>query len=309
MGELECGISCKKDDFACSLDNDASRYSGNIINGVNSDVGEWPWQTHLRYSNGQGFCGGSIINKDYILTAAHCICDGTRVKPDRIFAAVGWHKAYGGASEIDQKMSRYGQDFIPIKRKIKHQNYDNYYNNDIALLKLSRSIKYPTSAKTLVRPVCLPTTEYDNNINYANSASIHSATLCSITGYGTTLGTEKPGSNKWLLMEADIPVITNRYCAQRMGSGWQNQGIPDKMLCADNPNDNVDTCQGDSGGPLVCDAQSRNQWDSQNKRQYALMGLTSWGYGCGESTPGVYTKVVKYTNWIQDNVRRYGGES
>jgi len=302
--EPECGISCKADDSSCNLNSVLPKHGNNIIGGVNADLGEWPWQVHLRHSNGQGFCAGSIINKDYIVTAAHCII--TR----NIYAAVGWHKYRGKTADPD--MAKYGQDFIKVKKIIKHPKYfvdkddGGSLHNDIALLKLERSIKFPNSKKTLVRPVCLPTADYDKHVNYAaKHSTIKSATFCHVTGWGDTKGTEKPGSSKLNLMEVDIPVISNPYCAKLF-----NSRIPDYMLCAKNPSDNADTCQGDSGGPLVCDAQPEDKWGSvANKKQYALMGLTSWGIGCGEATPGVYTKVLEFTDWIKNTVQRNGGES
>lgn len=46
--------------------------SNRIVGGVETGVNEWPWQAALMYGNSQ-FCGGSLINDRYVLTAAHCI--------------------------------------------------------------------------------------------------------------------------------------------------------------------------------------------------------------------------------------------
>merc|ERR1712066_535460 len=96
-----------------------------------------------------------------------------------------------------------------------------------------------------------------------------------------------------------------------------HMSIPDTQLCAVDEIKWADTCQGDSGGPLVCNARCKGCWKA-DKEQYALMGATSWGYGCGnvadlshlrKSTPGVYTRIEKYGDWIKKTVKKYGGES
>lgn len=51
---------------------------GKIVGGSEAADGEFPWQVSLRSVAGLGathFCGGAVIDKDWILTAAHC-CAG-----------------------------------------------------------------------------------------------------------------------------------------------------------------------------------------------------------------------------------------
>ena len=67
---------------------------------------------------------------------------------------------------------------------------------------------------------------------------------------------------------------SDSYCDDRI-----NGFHPPSELCAGEPG--KDTCQGDSGGPLVVFKDGG----------YELAGVTSWGYGCGGSTPGVYGDV------------------
>ncbi|KAK7497785.1 hypothetical protein BaRGS_00010919 [Batillaria attramentaria] len=49
---------------------------GKIVGGTAAEVGEFPFLVPIKYSNGNQFCGGSIINERFVLTAAHCVPDG-----------------------------------------------------------------------------------------------------------------------------------------------------------------------------------------------------------------------------------------
>jgi len=81
-----------------------------------------------------------------------------------------------------------------------------------------------------------------------------------------------------------VPVRSTTSCQQLLGR------ITDNMLCAGREGE--DTCQGDSGGPLTCNINQK----------YVLIGVTSFGYGCGEAgKPGVYVKVANYLTWISEN--------
>uniref|UniRef100_A0A8C9FGR1 Peptidase S1 domain-containing protein n=1 Tax=Pavo cristatus TaxID=9049 RepID=A0A8C9FGR1_PAVCR len=75
--------------------------------------------------------------------------------------------------------------------------------------------------------------------------------------------------------------------------------VTQRMLCAGLPEGGVDTCQGDSGGPLL-----------YANRHWQVVGIVSWGFGCGTpSTPGVYTSVRAYLDWIYGGRGSRGGSS
>ena len=72
-------------------------------------------------------------------------------------------------------------------------------------------------------------------------------------------------------------------------------GLPHNSRQAKNLKDNYvtspgkDSCQGDSGGPLVCDLN----------KQAVLVGVVSYGGGCGEEgKPGIYANVNYFKNWL-----------
>ena len=67
----------------------------------------------------------------------------------------------------------------------------------------------------------------------------------------------------------------------------------DNMICAGE--EGKDSCSGDSGGPLVCPLPPHNG--------PLLVGVTSWGQGCGrQDKPGVYTEVAYFYHWILDTM-------
>ena len=89
-----------------------------------------------------------------------------------------------------------------------------------------------------------------------------------------------------------VPTITNADCS----NDYIDYHIPvtDSMICAGYQGvGGKDACQGDSGGPLVCNS----------KGNPVLVGIVSWGEGCGEKKyPGVYTRVTPILDWIQEKM-------
>uniref|UniRef100_A0A182LUN5 Peptidase S1 domain-containing protein n=1 Tax=Anopheles culicifacies TaxID=139723 RepID=A0A182LUN5_9DIPT len=62
----------------------------------------------------------------------------------------------------------------------------------------------------------------------------------------------------------------------------------------------MDTCLGDSGGPLHVRLQHNS------KVTPFLVGLTSFGRPCGQSHPGVYTRVAPFRGWILETLQTNG---
>uniref|UniRef100_A0A672PYJ7 Anionic trypsin-1-like n=1 Tax=Sinocyclocheilus grahami TaxID=75366 RepID=A0A672PYJ7_SINGR len=240
-----------------------------IVGGVNTPDGSWPWQASLHRS-GYHFCGGSLINNEWVLTAAHCL-PGVSASSLRVY--LGRRTQQGvNANEISRN----------VRTIIVHSSYNsNTNNNDIALLRLSSTVTF----NNYIRPVCLA----------AQNSVFPSGTSSWITGWGDVqsggTNTCKPINSYMHLLQKSLIncLVNNVQCNTLLGSG----SVTSNMMCAGLTQGGKDTCQGDSGGPMV----------SQQCTAWIQSGITSWGYGCANpNSPGVYTSVSRYQNWITNNI-------
>ncbi|XP_067853920.1 chymotrypsinogen 2-like [Heptranchias perlo] len=186
-----------------------------IVNGENAVPGSWPWQVSLQDTTGWHFCGGSLINENWVVTAAHC---GVSTR----------HRVILGA--YDKCSTNENAQIMEIQKTITHPGWDSYaINNDVTLVKLKSSARL--SAR--VSPVCLA------NV----AANFPGGMLCVTSGWGLTQSTAH--NTPCQLQQAAIPLLTTAECKNYWGSS-----ITDVMICAGGAG--ATSCMGDSGGPLVC---------------------------------------------------------
>ncbi|XP_043937309.1 chymotrypsinogen A-like [Protopterus annectens] len=192
-----------------------------IVNGEEAVSGSWPWQVSLQDWTGWHFCGGSLINEQWVVTAAHCsVTTSHRV-------VLAEHDRCSSAEAI-QTMS--------ISRVFRHPNYNSYtINNDITLLKLSSKVSF----NNRISPVCLP----------ASSDNFPGGMLCVTSGWGLT--NPSASNTPCQLQQTALPLLTNTQCKTYWGTN-----ITDLMICAGGAG--ATSCMGDSGGPLVC--QQGSAW-------------------------------------------------
>ncbi|XP_013015563.1 serine protease 44-like [Cavia porcellus] len=238
-----------------------------IVGGQPAAERKWPWQVGL-LASGKFVCGGSLISSRWVLTAAHCIFD---------FAEYTVR-----LGDIDLKSKAPTVVEVPAKDIVMHQTYTRVGGvfDDVALVLLSIPVNYSTH----IQPVCLPIRTFQLQVG----------TECWVTGWGKRSENEPKANATHLLQEVNVNIVEHNKCNELLKKGTKSSSnaINEGGLCA--YGEGKDSCQGDSGGPLVC--EFNNIW--------MQFGVVSWGIGCGRKTPGVYSDVRFYRDWILRQLSR-----
>lgn len=245
-----------------------------IVGGIEARPGSHPWIVSLQ-QYGSHFCGGSLINtgsatqSDIVVTAAHCVYDGT----SSLTASAGSHK-------LSKYFAAEGEQKVTAGTTKYHTLYNpETTENDIAIVVLDKPINFTNT----IQPICLP----------PKNSDVAEKTEATVAGWGLTR--EGGYSTSDILMQVGVPIISARDCA----SQYSRQGIKidgTTMICAGYSTGGKDACQGDSGGPFVV----------KESQGYTLRGVVSFGIGCARAgSPGVYARVSNYVDWIQRYVNIY----
>ena len=254
----------RPDLFELPVAEEDSLLEPRIVGGTSyTPQNKYPWIASLQY-DGHHYCGGTLIDPDWILTSAHCWTDEfgnvfvPNVLDDVVLGAYDFLNPNGNEQV-------FGVAEVHI-----HPGYDYFtFENDLALLKLDSSATINDYVQTIPMVGASP-----GNLNY---------TPATITGWGDYYY-QQPSNYNNVVREAQIEILPNTSCSN-YGSFFN----PESMLCGGLPDYSKDACQGDSGGALFYD----------DGGQMRVAGVTSWGNGCAkDGFPGVYARVSSAYAWI-----------
>jgi len=241
-----------------------------VVGGDLSMPGKWPWMTAIYLHGPKGtefWCGGTLINENFVLTAAHCTLDGRQKR----FRASQYTVTFG---EFDLKKADVGQSqsFKVSEIRVHPRFSGTGFYNDLALFKLERPVRFTQ----YIQPICLPA--------QSQRRETFVAQVPTIVGWGTTY---YGGRESTLLREVQLPVWRNEDCDRSY-----LQPITEVFVCAGYADGGKDACQGDSGGPLML--KQNGAWTQ--------IGIVSFGNKCAEpGFPGVYTRLTNFLDWIDKN--------
>ena len=211
------------------------------------------------------------IHRSFVLTAAHCLYS---------YPADVWTVTIG---DQNSKRREEHEQNIPAAETILHPNYTfPQFVHDIALIRLARPVVWGAYAQ----PACLP--EPDGRTPRGKGF---------LAGWGFDGESKKGGHPTESLHLAQLPVMENAQCEDWFRSQGKKISLQPVHLCAGHEAGQEDGCQGDSGGGLV--------FKDDKSSQLVVVGVMSAGIGCGrEKLPGVYTRVDKFIDWIEDHVSK-----
>ncbi|XP_078659246.1 uncharacterized protein LOC144904280 isoform X3 [Branchiostoma floridae x Branchiostoma belcheri] len=241
---------------------------GFIVGGTEADPGTIPWQAMLwdvRPSRNRHFCGGALVNSQWVITAAHCIVEAEVTKDDFI-VRLGKQVARRGVLEENERS--YTVQEVIVYEGFVHDTYDA----DLALIRLTERVLYTD----YILPVCLPSVDRARRLIRPGSAG-------TVSGWGRVV---EGGPYSNVLKKVLIPRVSQGRCRK----AHPQYDVTRNMFCAGRPGGGEDACDGDSGGPFTV-------YDED--REY-LLGVVSWGDGCALAGKfGVYTRLHKFFTWIQ----------
>ncbi|XP_030851702.1 uncharacterized protein LOC105442295 [Strongylocentrotus purpuratus] len=195
-----------------------------VVGGINARPVEFPWIGSLRlegldFGFGGHWCGSTLINSQWVLTAAHCV----DYYVDRV--------VFGNAHLTDDSDNEVAVEVADIF--VHPEYYISTLINDIALIRLAE----PVTFSDYVTPACLS----------ESSNELKDYRRCLVAGWGTTL--EGPPLTV-SMKKAVVNLLDRNWCNSNLS---YDGAVAEEMICAGYAPGGIDACKGDSGGPLTCE--------------------------------------------------------
>lgn len=288
-------VSASASDAAVDAVAPSSRHRRTIVGGVPADPAEYPYFVRLDYDGYVG-CGASLIHREFILTAAHCV-------PNRILL-----------SSIEAFLIFEDNEIVHrVTRRIVHPDYDNDRNMyDAAIVQISP----PAPEGAILIEIGTASSSSSPSLLYKPGDTV------TVLGYGVVRETPNGGGRvSDILRKVELTVVNDAWCDALYGGKGEIHAS--SMICAADPERGP--CYRDSGGPLlvklpeaVVDTADNDDLDinatmtttmtatndtttTTTVRHVQIGIVSSGGDRCGDANqPSVYMDVIHVSKWIQE---------
>ncbi|XP_068625751.1 modular serine protease-like [Battus philenor] len=258
-----------------------------VVGGREAERGELSWHAGI-YRKGwstQQICGGSLIRRSTVISAAHCFYDANKaakMSAKNFAVAVGKiYRSWNDRRDSGAQKRDVSELYIPETYK----HFENNYQDDLALLVVDHPFEYTA----YIRPVCLDfQPEFDE-------FQLHAGNLGKVAGWGME---DTAGRYSEVLKVVELPVIEFQVCWENVPLDFKAH-ITSNKFCAGYFNGTA-LCKGDSGGGLAFPSKE------SGVVRYYLRGVVSTSPTseteelCNSLSVTTFTKVSVQAQFIRD---------
>ncbi|XP_055551796.1 chymotrypsin-2-like [Wyeomyia smithii] len=191
--------------------------SGRIAGGQVATANQFPYQAALLTPARFYFCGATILNQRWVVTAGACVM-GLTTQDLLVFV---------GSNRLTE-----GGITSPVSRIVMHPNFNvNVYANDVAVVQVVNTLLFSES----IQPIAM------------RQAYVEAERNATIAGFGRQSISDSSTADQ--LRFLTVEIITQSQCQDTFSDPYTER-LADNTMCSLSPA-GQGSCLGDAGGPLI----------------------------------------------------------
>ncbi|XP_077283400.1 modular serine protease-like [Arctopsyche grandis] len=273
--------------------------AGNVLGGRAEIVGGSPWHVGI-YSYGTDevfsqICGGTIISRKIVISAAHCFDIGGLIQNAQNYAVAAGKYYRDWIHEIDDNAS-YKQisDIETIKVPVRYGGHKYSLQEDLAVLIL----KTPFDFHNMVHAICIDLIDQG-----FNNLQLLPGNVGKVVGWGVTEAGNTNSASPQLKL-AEVPVVEYDKCIDGIPEEFKKYITSDKF-CAGFLDRGTTVCSGDSGGGIVFNTTEKGVTRWYIRGVVSAGALDDTRTTCRPNSYTIFTIIYKHRNFLSTLINKY----